>query len=92
MENVSPEILKAQAEYAARPYAVYIATSHFKGEFRFDTLGEALEYLIDQYERAKRTVARERYRAFDARDSVVTLPGNIEVAAREFLGPSLSSY
>lgn len=87
---LSSEIAAAQAAYAARPYAVRLRTSHYSCTNRFNTLAEAIHYLSEQYTRATRVT--ERYRAFDARRSLIELPGGVTVACAEFLGPSLSTY
>jgi hypothetical protein len=45
---LDPAIAKAQAEYAARPFAVYRRTDRFSGTFRFDTEAEAVAYVAEQ--------------------------------------------
>jgi hypothetical protein len=45
---LAPEIAKAQAEYAAKPFSVYLRTDRFSGTFRFDTHAEAVRYVADQ--------------------------------------------
>lgn len=92
MLNLTDDYKASAAAYAARPYAVRVRTSHFSGEFRFETLSDALEDIQGRYASAKAEVKQHRYRSFCARETVLILPGNIEIQAREFIGDSLSSY
>lgn len=46
--TVSPEILAAQAAYAARPFMARNHSGRFSGSFRFDTFEEARQYLAEQ--------------------------------------------
>jgi hypothetical protein len=58
---LAPEIAKAQAEYAARPFAVYLRTDRFSGTFRFDTEAEAVGYVADQAQRYRKNRSYGRY-------------------------------
>lgn len=84
----SPEIAAAQAEYAARPWAAYLNTSHFSSAQRFHTEGEAIDYLFRGYAMVRRDIREWRARGdncwigFDARRSYIEGPDGFKVPAR----------
>lgn len=61
--TIAPEILAAQAEYAARPYFVMWRDSHCQVPARFNTLAEAFSHIDYCWSRIKATVERDRYSA-----------------------------
>lgn len=86
--SVSPEILASQQEYASRPFAARVETSHFSGTFRFHNLADAVAYIFDQFKRVKGIVQTRAYGNdwvnFDCRRSYVDGPG-FEWSARDIL-------
>jgi hypothetical protein len=72
------DILAKQAEYASRPFACSVETSHFSGVFRFHTEGEAFDYLFQSFERVRKVIETRAYGnawvGFDCRRSYVEGP------------------
>jgi hypothetical protein len=84
--------MKAGIEYWSRPYAVRWVSSYFQGEFRFDTIDEAFDYIQQQWLRIKDTVRRERHVASNLRQSKLITPDG-EVSLRYvLLADDVSSY
>jgi len=86
------EYRAAQAAYAARPYLVMMRTSHYSGGHRFDTEGEAFDYIFDQFKRWSGIVAdphRHGYGnswvAFDVHATLIEYPDGHKVKARDVL-------
>jgi hypothetical protein len=85
-------ILDAQAAYRARPYGVQWVDSHCSTHQRFNSLGDAVQYLCDQYTRQRRTVARERYCATDLRRCELQTPTGTIRGDFVVLASDVSSY
>jgi len=51
--SIAPEILAKQQEYAARPFAARVESSHFSGTFRFEREADAIDYLLQSFKRQK---------------------------------------
>jgi hypothetical protein len=92
--SVSPEILAKQQEYAARPYAAYVNSSHFSGCFRFHKEADAIGYLFDSYFRKKQEIARgphQEWHGWDAHRSYLAGPAGKIPARFVLMADNLSS-
>lgn len=97
--SVSPEIAAKQAAYAARPFAAYVNSSHFSGCFRFATAGEAIDYLLSSFKRAKAEISApdrsakwgNSWLGWDARRSYLEINGEKIPAMYVLMHDSLSS-
>jgi hypothetical protein len=91
-QRVSFEIAEAQLRYAAKPILVIWRDSHCSVPNRFDTLGEALDFVQHNWARIKARVASERYKASDLRWSYVEGPGFKWTLREVLLADDVSSY
>ncbi len=92
------EIALAQAEYAARPYAVRWSwerdwvDSHFETTNRFSTLEEAFKYAQDMWAIMRQEVSRRRYMASNIWRSRIETPNGKIPLAYYLLADDVSSY
>lgn len=88
-DTISPEVKAAQVAYEARPFAVYLRTSHASVHSRFDTERQALEYLFKQFAHARRAFVEGAFGSawfdFDAHASQIEYPDGRAIPARFFL-------
>ncbi len=86
------EIALAQAEYAARPYAVRWVDSHVATTNRFNTLEEAFKYAQDMWAMIRQEVSRRRYMASNIWWSRIETPNGKIPLAYYLLADDVSSY
>jgi len=61
VDNLDPEIRKAQLEYAARPFVVRWEDSHFSMTARFHTFDDAFDYVQDAWASIQSRVSQVPY-------------------------------
>jgi hypothetical protein len=87
------EELKAiQAAYAARPFAVQWADSHYCGTSRFDTFEEAFEHAQSLWSMIRKSVVNQRYMESHLWQSWLETPAGSVRLAYWLLADDVNSY
>jgi hypothetical protein len=90
--TISKEIATAQANYAAKPFAVRWVTSHFSGTFRFDTFDEAFDYVQEQWVKVQKQVRNNAYHSSKLWQSYIETPDGKMSVEYFLLAKDVSSY
>jgi len=93
MDTLDPEIRKAQAEYAARPFVVQWRDSHVSVTSRFHTLDDAFDYAQDCWRYIQKRVSESPYQCSKLWDSYLETPTTGRISLRYWLlTDDVSSY